>query len=75
MADQQLQQCVAKVGAPQIAKLMLAGVRVGGSPYLPTPFRWGYGWSYPRGYKVLTTEEINQINALENSTDNIVNSR
>ena len=75
VADQQLQQCVAKVGAPKVAKLMLAGVRVGGSPYLPTPFRWGYGWSYPRGYKVLTTEEINQINALENSTDNIVNSR
>lgn len=75
VADQQLQQCVAKVGEPQIAKLMLAGVRVGGSPYLPTPFRWGYGWFYPRGYKVLTTEEIKQINALENSTDNIVNSR
>lgn len=29
---------------------MLSGVRVGGSPYWPTKFRWGYGWSYPHGY-------------------------
>ncbi|MFT6987247.1 MAG: hypothetical protein ACJAT7_003101 [Psychromonas sp.] len=58
IADKQLRQCVAKVGQPQIAALMLAGVRVGGSPYFPTSFRWGYGWSYPRGYKALTQELI-----------------
>lgn len=44
---------------------MLAGVRVGGTPYLPTMFRWGYGWPYPRGYKALTDEERQQIEALE----------
>ena len=38
VADKELQQCVAKVGEPHIANLMLAGVRVGGSPYLPTSF-------------------------------------
>ena len=68
-ADQQLQQCVSKVGEPQIAQLMLTGVRVGGSPYFPTSFRWGYGWSYPRFYKTLTAEEKEQINALNNDTD------
>lgn len=61
-ADEALEQCVAKVGEPEIAKLMLAGVRVGGSPFWPTAFRWGYGWPYwdgssPRGYKTLTEEE------------------
>jgi hypothetical protein len=33
------------------------GVFVGGTPFLPTPFRWGYGWPYFRGYGVLSTEE------------------
>lgn len=57
-ADQELRSCVATTGQPEIAKLMLAGVRVGGTPYLPTTFRWGYGWSYSRGYKSLTEEEL-----------------
>lgn len=70
-ADEQLQQCVAKVGEPQIAKLMLMGVRAGGSPYFPTSFRWGYGWSYPRFYKPLTTEEKRQIIALETNISEI----
>ncbi|MBL1321145.1 MAG: hypothetical protein COA63_008815 [Methylophaga sp.] len=49
-ADLALKNCVAEVGEPLIAQLMLAGVRVGGSPYWPTKFRWGYGWSYFHGY-------------------------
>jgi len=65
VADQVLHQCVSKLGEHTIAKLMLTGVRVGGSPFLPTPFRWGYGWSYPRGYKPLTTEEKQQIEAYD----------
>ncbi len=60
-SDQALKQCVEKVGEPSIAILMLAGVRVGGTPYLPTKFRWGYGWPYPRGYKAITPEEQQQI--------------
>ena len=64
-ADQELEACVSAVGEPEIARLMLAGVRVGGTPYLPTLFRWGYGWPYPRGYKALSDEERQQIEALE----------
>jgi len=56
-ADKELERCVAKVGEPKIAKLMLAGVQVGGSPQLRTPFRWGYGWPYGRGYKKLSNSE------------------
>lgn len=60
-ADKALQSCVKQAGEAEVADLMLAGVRVGGSPYWPTPFRWGYGWSYGRGYKPLTSEEKSQI--------------
>ncbi len=56
-ADQTLRRCVDGVGEPKIAELMFKGVRVGGSPYWPTRFRWGYGWPYPRGYKPLTEDE------------------
>src|SRR5690606_15820021 len=60
-ADEALQACVAQVGEPEIALLMLAGVRVGGSPFFPTPFRWGYGWPYPRKYAPLTEEELKEV--------------
>lgn len=60
-SDQALKACVAKVGQPEIAELMLAGVRVGGTPYLPTTFRWGYGWPYFRGYKTLTNSELKEV--------------
>ena len=60
-SDIRLEQCVSEVGEPEIAMLMLAGVRVGGTPYLPTSFRWGYGWPYPKGYGKLTPQELNQI--------------
>jgi len=49
-ADLALKRCVADVGETAIAELMLSGVRVGGSPYWPTQFRWGYGYPYPHGY-------------------------
>lgn len=49
-ADIELKRCVSSVGEPIIAELMLSGVRVGGSPYWPTQFRWGYGYPYPHGY-------------------------
>lgn len=60
-ADRDLEQCVSKVGEPHIAKLMLAGVRVGGSPYWPTTYRWGYGWPYFRAYGALTEEELLEV--------------
>lgn len=52
---------MANIGEPNVAKLMLAGVRVGGSPYYPTTYRWGYGWPYPRGYKSLSAAEKHQV--------------
>ena len=60
-ADIALERCVSKVGEPAVAALMLAGVRVGGSPYWPTKFRWGYGWPFLRGYKALSDKEKLQV--------------
>lgn len=65
LADEALQSCVAQVGEEEIALLMLAGVRVGGSPFFPTPFRWGYGWPFPRDYGELTEQEKRQVQALK----------
>lgn len=63
-ADRELKECVTAAGEPAIAELMLAGVRVGGSPWWHTPFRWGYGWPYGRGYKALTSDEKEQARIL-----------
>ena len=65
-ADNALKVCVSKAGEPQIALLMLGGVRVGGSPFFPTTFRWGYGWDYPRFYGPLTEEEQAEVRKLTN---------
>ncbi|MFA0812833.1 FAD-binding oxidoreductase [Microbulbifer epialgicus] len=67
LADQELKKCVTQTGTEEVALLMLLGVRVGGTPFLPTPFRWGYGWPYLRGYKALTNEERDAIERAERS--------
>lgn len=61
VADQELRDCVAETGQPFVGEIMLGGVRAGGSPFFPTDYRWGYGWPYPRGYKILTETELEQI--------------
>lgn len=45
-SDKRLYQCVRKKkgwGHRLLAPLMWIGVRIGGIPFLPTPFRWGFG--------------------------------
>jgi hypothetical protein len=46
-ADLVLKTCVQEQGYPLTAGLMYYGVRIGGVWWLPTPFRWGFGWAYP----------------------------
>ena len=48
IADADLERCVSKSGHPIVANLMHIGVRMGGVWWLPTPFRWGFGWNYPQ---------------------------
>jgi len=60
-ADQEIKDRLAGAGKPGIARLMVAGVFVGETPYLPTTFRWRYGWPWPRGYTALTDKEWKHI--------------
>lgn len=51
-ADKEFKNCVLnKSGNPLLANLMFQGVRIGGKPYFPTWFRWGYGWKQGRNYR------------------------
>jgi len=47
-ADVELKKCVSEKGHPVTALFMYYGVRAGGVWWLPTPFRWGFGWDYPQ---------------------------
>jgi hypothetical protein len=50
-ADDALGECVAQHSSASMGSLMEAGVRLGGVPWLPFPWRWGYGWDGIRGYE------------------------
>lgn len=65
-SDERIQACVKQAQGPGMANYIYSNVRWGGSPYWVSPYRWGYGWGYldglwPRGYKVPTAEEQQQI--------------
>jgi len=49
-ADIELMECVGKKGHDVLAAFMYLGLRVGGHGWLPTPFRWGFGYPWPNGY-------------------------
>lgn len=62
-ADFDLKFCVANKGKPRLALLIFVGVRLGGSPFSPMPFRWGYGWRYSKFYSKLTSEDLKKVQA------------
>ena len=65
-ADRELLACVRQqTGSDALADAMFVGVRSGGGPYLKTPYRWGYGWPYGRGYEPLSVAEQSQADKLE----------
>jgi hypothetical protein len=51
--DRYFRQCIAQADHRVLSELYYMGVRLGGTPYLPTPWRWGFGWNYPHGYESL----------------------
>lgn len=73
-ADNDLQVCVEGIGEKDLSDIMLLGVRLGGSPFYPTWYRWGYGWPYLRGYEALTKEEEQQVQLRLLRLRNIVDS-
>ena len=50
-ADRGLAACVSAHSSCGMGSLMGLGVRPGGVPWMPVPWRWGYGWDYPAGYR------------------------
>ena len=42
LADLLLRDCIKANGHPVLAEIMYRAVRIGGVPYLPTKFRWGF---------------------------------
>jgi hypothetical protein len=64
LADERLRSCIEeKSGNAELAQAMYLAVTVGGSPYFPAWYRWGYGWPYGRGYKELTADELRLVAA------------
>jgi hypothetical protein len=68
-ADEAILACVSDVAGKTMGSYMYFFVSTGGGPFLVTPYRWGYGWDFleqgrPRGYKVPTAAEWDQINQL-----------
>lgn len=55
-ADAELRACIESATNVLVADIVYYGVRIGGSPALPTPWRWGYGWTYDPldGYRTLS---------------------
>lgn len=49
-ADMELRQCIAEKEHPYLANVYYLGVRLGGNPYIPACWRWGFGWPYGHGY-------------------------
>jgi hypothetical protein len=66
-ADDALKACVAEVESESLARTMWLGVRAGGSPYLPTRYRWSYGWPFTRGYRAVSEEEARRASSLIDS--------
>ncbi len=50
-ADSKLRKCVSDNGHPIWAFLMYYGVRMGGSPRFPFPWRWGFNKPYYTPYE------------------------
>lgn len=60
--DRRFRACIAAADHDVLSNLYYFGVLIGGTPYLPTPWRWGFGWDYPHGY-----ESARQPAAADNS--------
>ncbi len=49
-ADRAFRECIEAAGHPMLAKVYYAAVRIAGTPAFPVPWRWGFGWPWPKKY-------------------------
>jgi hypothetical protein len=60
-ADRELMRCV-NGRTDSLGGILYAGVRLGGLPWLPTPWRWGYGWdNWPAGYEKTQSPPVHKL--------------
>lgn len=59
-ADLEFRECIRNSNHRILANIYYYGVRVGGTHYLPTPWRWGFGWDYLHGYDATSHNEDSQ---------------
>ena len=50
-ADRELRRCIRDKGHTVMSNILYYSVRVGGVPWVPTPWRWGFGYPYLRGQR------------------------
>lgn len=60
-ADAELNRCVSEATFGTHGTVMELGVATGGTPYLATSWRWGYGWNRLVAYNALSHEKIKMI--------------
>lgn len=53
-ADNIFKQCVADISGDIVANSMYLGVRMGGHPILPLPWRWDFGIPYQKSYRQIS---------------------
>lgn len=51
VADQKLKVAIKESGYPLTSEIYFIGTRFGGSPYLPSTWRWDFGQPWPTGYQ------------------------
>lgn len=63
-SDKRLRACVKEKSNGLTGSMFYWGVRVGGTPYMATSYRWGYGWKFLRPYGELNEAELEQVTRL-----------
>ena len=49
-SDRRLRACAEALGHGTAGRIMHFGTRLGGHPWVPFSWRWGYGWDWPYAY-------------------------
>jgi hypothetical protein len=56
-ADREFRQCIRDKGHAILDDIYYFGARVGGVPWLPTAWRWGFGYPFKKGHRGYTEPE------------------
>lgn len=70
-ADSLLKECI-NDHIPLLGDIFELGVSIGGSKYLTTAWKWGYGWVLDRPYSPLTPSEKEKVAAAQGNLDDVV---